>query len=228
MIGMRILVVEDEHRIAHSLQKGLEQERFAVDVAYTGGEGYDLASTEDYDLIILDIMLPEMDGVTICNELRKKKIHIPILLLTAKGQTSEKVIGLDSGADDYLTKPFSFDELLARIRALLRRKGTTVQTILSLEDLTLDTTLFEVKRGEKSISLTNKEFSLLEFLLNKKNQIVTKEQIIQHVWNFDADILPNTVEVYLKKIRDKIDTQFPNNKQLIKTVRGFGYKLSNV
>jgi len=226
MKGMRILVVEDEHRIAHSLQKGLEQERFAVDVAYTGGEGYDLASSEDYDMIILDIMLPGMDGLAICKELRKNKIHIPILLLTAKGQTVEKVIGLNSGADDYLTKPFSFDELLARIRALLRRKGTVVQTHLSIDDLSMEVSRFEVKRGKESIALTNKEFSLLEFLLSKKNQIVTKDQIIQHVWNFDADILPNTVEVYIKKLRDKIDNKFSYKKQLIKTVRGFGYKLT--
>jgi len=224
---MRILVVEDEHRIAHSLQKGLEQERFAVDVAFTGGEGYDLASSEDYDLIILDIMLPGMDGVTICKELRKKKIHIPILLLTAKGQTNEKVIGLNSGADDYLTKPFSFEELLARIRALLRRRGTIVQTSLTVGDLLMDVARFEVKRGKKIIPLTSKEFSLLEFLITKKNQIVTKDQIIQHVWNFDADILPNTVEVYIKKLRDKIDNAFPQKNQLIKTVRGFGYKLGD-
>ena len=223
---MRILVVEDEHRIAHSLQKGLEQERFAVDVAYTGGEGYDLASSEDYDLIILDIMLPEMDGVTLCKELRKNKIHSPILLLTAKSQTSEKVTGLNSGADDYLTKPFSFEELLARVRALLRRKGTVVQTSLSIDNLTMDVGRFEVKRGEVFISLTSKEFSLLEFLLTKKNQIISKDQIIQHVWNFDADILLNTVEVYIKKLRDKIDNKFPEQKQLIKPVRGFGYKLS--
>jgi len=227
MKAMRILVVEDEHRIAHSLQKGLEQERFAVDVAYTGGEGYDLASSEDYDFIILDIMLPGMDGLIICKELRKNKIHIPILLLTAKGQINDKVNGLNSGADDYLTKPFSFEELLARIRALLRRKGTTVQTTLILDDLTMDINSFEVKRGNTSINLTSKEFSLLEFLLTKQNQIITKEQIIQHVWNFDADILPNTVEVYIKKIRDKIDSRFPNKKQLIKTVRGFGYKLGD-
>ncbi len=222
---MRILVVEDEHRIAHSLQKGLEQERFAVDVAYTGGEGYDLASTEDYDLIILDIMLPEMDGITICRKLRKSDKHTPILLLTAKGQIKDKVIGLDGGADDYLTKPFSFEELLARVRALIRRKGTLVQTVLQIDDLSMDVSRFEVKRGGAPISLTNKEFSLLEFLLTKQNQIVTKEQIIQHVWNFDADILPNTVEVYVKKIRDKIDNHFPEKKQLIQTVRGFGYKL---
>lgn len=227
MKSMRILVVEDEHRIAHSLQKGLEQERFAVDVAYTGDEGYDLASSEDYDLIILDVMLPGMDGITICKELRKNKIHTPILLLTAKSQTNEKVNGLNNGADDYLTKPFSFEELLARIRALLRRKGTTVQTTLVLDDLIMDINSFEVKRGSTSINLTSKEFSLLEFLLTKQNQIVTKEQIIQHVWNFDADILPNTVEVYIKKIRDKIDNRFPNKKQLIKTVRGFGYKIGD-
>ena len=223
---MRILVVEDEHRIAQSLKKGLEQERFAVDMAFTGGEGYDLASSEDYDLIILDIMLPGMDGLTICKELRKNKIHIPILLLTAKSQTIEKVDGLNSGADDYLTKPFSFDELLARIRALLRRKGTIVQTKLSLDDLSMDVMLFEVRRGKEILNLTSKEFSLLEFLLSKQNQILTKEQIIQHVWNFDADILPNTVEVYIKKLRDKIDNKFPQKRQLIKTVRGFGYKLS--
>jgi DNA-binding response OmpR family regulator len=227
MMNMRILVVEDEHRIAHSLQKGLEQERFAVDVAYTGDDGYDLASSEDYDLIILDIMLPGIDGITICKKLRKNKIYIPILLLTAKGQINDKVNGLNSGADDYLTKPFSFEELLARIRALLRRKGTTVQTTLVLDDLIMDINSFEVKRGDTSINLTSKEFSLLEFLLTKQNQIVTKEQIIQHVWNFDADILPNTVEVYIKKIRDKIDTRFLNKKQLIKTVRGFGYKLGD-
>ncbi len=225
---MRILVVEDEHRIAHSLQKGLEQERFAVDVAYTGNEGYDLASTEDYDVIILDVMLPGMDGMSICSELRKNKIHTPILLLTAKSQIGEKVNGLNLGADDYLTKPFSFDELLARVRALLRRKGTTVNTTLTIDNLTMDVAKFEVNRAGVPISLTSKEFSLLEFLLNKKNQIVTKDQIIQHVWNFDADVLPNTVEVYVKKLRDKIDVAFREKKQLIKTVRGFGYKLSDV
>lgn len=222
---MRILVVEDEHRIAHSLQKGLEQEKYAVDVAYTGTEGYDLASTEEYDLIILDIMLPEMDGITICKKIREQKIHTPVLLLTAKSQIHDKVRGLDTGADDYLTKPFSFEEFLARVRALVRRRGTETQLELSVDDLSMNIQHFEVKRGEVSISLTNKEFSLLEFLMMKKGVIVTKDQIIQHVWNFDANILPNTVEVYVKKLRDKIDGQFPEKKQLIKTIRGFGYRL---
>lgn len=222
---MRILVVEDEHRIAHSLQKGLEQEKYAVDIAYTGTEGYDLAASEEYDLIILDIMLPEMDGITICKKIREQKIHTPILLLTAKSQVHDKVQGLDTGADDYLTKPFSFEEFLARVRALVRRKGTETQLELSVDDLSMNIKRFEVKRGGTTITLTNKEFSLLEFLMMKKGAIVTKDQIIQHVWNFDANILPNTVEVYVKKLRDKIDGQFPEKKQLIKTVRGFGYRL---
>ncbi|MFA6081140.1 MAG: response regulator transcription factor [Patescibacteria group bacterium] len=224
---MRILVVEDEHRIANSIKKGLEQERYAVDVAYTGPDGFDLASTEDYDGIILDIMLPEMNGIEICRQLRKNKIHIPILMLTAKGQTEDKILGLDAGADDYMTKPFSFDELLARIRALTRRKGTTVNTNLSVGDLVLDKKLFLVKRGNKEIKLSGKEFSLLEYLISNKNTIVTKDQIIVHVWDYDADILPNTIEVYIKNLRNKIDKPFNNKKPLINTVRGFGYKIGS-
>jgi DNA-binding response OmpR family regulator len=222
---MRILVVEDEHRIANSIKKGLEQEKYAVDVAYTGSDGYDLASTEDYDLIILDILLPEMNGIEICQELRENKIHTPILMLTAKGQTEDKVKGLDAGADDYMTKPFSFDELLARVRALIRRQGSVLNSVLSVEDLTFDTKQFLVKRGEKSIRLSSKEFSLLEYLIRNKNNIVTKDQIISHVWDYDADILPNTVEVYIKNLRNKIDKPFINKKPLIQTVRGFGYKI---
>jgi len=224
---MRILVVEDEHRIANSIKKGLEQERYAVDVAYTGTDGYDLASTEDYDSIILDIMLPEMSGIEICKELRKNKIHIPILMLTAKGQTENKVEGLDAGADDYMTKPFSFDELLARVRALTRRQGTIINTILSVEDLSLDNKQYLVKRDSQVIKLSSKEFSLLEYLISHKNTIVTKDQIIAHVWNYDADILPNTIEVYIKNLRNKIDKPFINKKPLINTIRGFGYKIGN-
>lgn len=222
---MRILVVEDEHRIANSIKKGLELERHAVDVAYNGLDGFDLATTEEYDLIILDLMLPGMDGIQICSELRKKQIHIPILILTARSQTEDKVKGLDTGADDYLTKPFSFEELLARIRALSRRPQNSLDSILTLEDLTLDTKTYEVKRGPKRITLSSKEFSLLEYLIRHPHQIIKKDKIIAHVWNYDANILPNTVEVYIKNLRAKIDVPFANQKPLINTVRGFGYKL---
>lgn len=222
---MRILVVEDEHRIANAIKKGLEQERYAVDVVYNGTDGFDLASTEDYDLIILDLMLPGIDGLTICKELRKKHLHTPILILTAKGQIQDKVEGLDSGADDYLTKPFSFEELLARVRALIRRPKNSLGTVLTVADLQLDTKSYEVKRDGKIIQLSSKEFSLLEYLLRHSNQILTKEQIISHVWDYEADILPNTVEVYIRNLRNKIDRPFKNKKPLIQTVRGFGYKI---
>ena len=222
---MRILIVEDEHRIANTIKKGLEQELYAVDVSYDGTDGFDLASTEEYDCIILDLMLPEMDGVTICKELRKNKIHTPILMLTAKGQIQDKIKGLDSGADDYLTKPFSFEELLARIRALIRRPKTQLDPILSVDDLQFDPKAFQVKRQGKVINLSSKEFSLLEFLIRNAHKILTKNQIINHVWDYDADILPNTVEVYIRNLRNKIDMPFPNKKPLIQTMRGFGYKI---
>lgn len=222
---MRILVIEDEHRIAASIKKGLEQERYAVDVAYDGLDGFDLATTEEYDLILLDLMLPGMDGLEVCRKLRDKSINTPILILTARGQTEDKVTGLDTGADDYLTKPFSFDELLARVRALVRRPKNSLPTILKVDGLTLDTTTFEVHRDGKPIQLSGKEYSLLEFLLRHPRQIIRKERIIGHVWDYDADILPNTVEVYIKNLRRKIDTPFPGKPSLLNTVRGFGYKL---
>lgn len=222
---MRILVVEDEHRIANTIKKGLEQEHYAVDVAYTGTDGFDLASSEEYDCIILDLMLPEMDGITICKELRKNKVNTPIIMLTAKGQIQDKIHGLDSGADDYITKPFSFEELLARIRALTRRPKTVLKQILIVADLELDTKSYSVKRNNKQINLSSKEFSLIEYLMRNANVICTKDQIIAHVWDYDADILPNTVEVYIRNLRNKIDVPFNNKKPLIHTVRGFGYKL---
>jgi len=224
---MRVLIVEDEHRIANSIKKGLEQERYAVDTAYTGNDGFDLASTEEYDVIVLDLMLPEMDGITICKELRKKKIHTPILMLTAKGQLQDKVTGLDIGADDYMTKPFSFEELVARIRALSRRPKNSISSLLTSGDLSLDTVTFTVKRGLKLVQLSSKEFSLLEYLLRNSEKIVTKDQIIGHVWNYDADILPNTVEVYIRNLRNKIDSPFPDKTSFINTIRGFGYKLDS-
>ncbi len=222
---MRILVVEDEHRIANSIKKGLEQEKYAVDVAYTGIDGFDLASTEDYDLILLDLLLPGMDGVHICKELRAKEIHTPILMLTAKGQIQDKVGGLDSGADDYMTKPFSFEELLARVRALIRRPKHALSETLRIDDLELNTKTYETKRGATVISLSNKEFALLEYLMRHPRTVITKEQIISHVWDYESDILPNTVEVYIRNLRNKIDHPFSSAKALIHTARGFGYKL---
>jgi len=222
---MRILVVEDEHRIARSIKKGLEQERFAVDVVYDGTEGYDMASTEDYDLLILDLMLPGMDGVTIARALRKNEIHTPILILTAKGEINDKVNGLDAGADDYLTKPFAFVELLARIRALTRRPKKILKDILIARDLTLNPTTFMVTRGNTQIHLSAKEFALLAYMMRRAGTILSKQEIIDHVWNYDADILPNTVEVYIRNLRNKIDGPFSALKPLIHTVRGFGYKI---
>jgi two-component system, OmpR family, response regulator len=224
-VPMRILVVEDAHKIANSIKKGLEQEHYAVDVAYTGTDGYDLASSEDYDLIILDLMLPDMDGLEICKRLREKAIHTPVLILTAKGQLQDKITGLDSGADDYLTKPFSFEELLARIRALIRRPKEMISTVLTVRDLSLDTSSYEVKRGNNNIRLSSKEFSLLEYLMRNPEKILTKEQIMAHVWDYNSDVLPNTVEVYIKNLRGKIDVPFKETKPLIHTVRGFGYKI---
>lgn len=216
---MRVLIVEDERRIANSIKKGLEQERFAVDVAYDGTNGYDLAAGEEYDILVLDLMLPGMDGITICRKLREKNIQTPILILTARNQVQDKVEGL-AYADDYLTKPFSFEELLARIRAISRRDKKTLRKILTVGNLTLDPESFEVTKDGKRIKLSSKEFSLLEYFMRHANKIVTKETIINHVWDYDADILPNTVEVYVRNLRKKgIDIQ---------TERGFGYKVSDV
>jgi len=224
---VKVLVIEDEHRIANSIKKGLEQERYAVDVVYNGTDGFDLASTENYDAIILDLMLPKMGGLEVCRKLREEGKHTPILILTAKGQTQDKVTGLNSGADDYLTKPFSFEELLARIRALIRRPKNSLPTVLIVNDLQLNTQSFEIERGKQKIQLSNKEFSLLEYLMRHARQTLTKEQIISHVWDYDADILPNTVEVYIRNLRRKIDLPFKNKKALLHTIRGFGYKIGD-
>lgn len=219
--------MEDEHKIANAIKEGLIQEKYAVDVAYDGQNGFDLASTEEYDLILLDLLLPKMDGLTVCKQLRQAAIHTPILILTARGLVADKVMGLDSGADDYLTKPFSFEELLARVRALSRRPKYALSNILVVSDLELDCVRYEVSRMGKPIRLSSKEFSLLEYLMRHPGQVLSKEQIINHVWNYEADILPNTIEVYIGYLRQKIDKVFPRLVPLIQTVRGFGYKLAD-
>jgi len=225
MAAVKILIIEDEKKIADSIKRGLEQESMTVDVSYNGEEGYDYASAESYDVIILDLMLPGMDGMEICKKLRDEKNHTPILMLTARGNVQDKVSGLNTGADDYLAKPFEFDELVARIRALARRPKKQIGTILTARDLTLDTVAQTVMRGEKSISLSKKEYLLLEYLLRNKGNTVTKDQILDSVWDFESDILPNTVEVYIGYLRKKIDKAFNTAPQLILTIRGFGYKI---
>ncbi|MGZ6004768.1 MAG: response regulator transcription factor [Candidatus Saccharimonadales bacterium] len=221
---MRVLVVEDEHKIAAAIKRGLEQENYAVDVCYNGDDGLASAEAEEYDLIILDRMLPgQKQGLDVCKALRDQNNHTPILLLTAKDQVRDKVEGLNAGADDYLIKPFAFEELLARIRALLRRPQDNVGVELKVGDLVLNTVTYEVSRAGKPIMLSRREFSLLEYLMRNRGRILEKDKIINHVWDFDADILPNTVEVYMGYLRNKIDKSA--KKQLLHTVRGFGYKI---
>jgi DNA-binding response OmpR family regulator len=223
---MRILVIEDEKRLADSIKKGLEQESYAVDVSYEGTDGLGMAIIQDYDLIILDLMLPGMDGMEICSKLRnEEKVNSAILMLTARGQVKDRVEGLNTGADDYLTKPFAFEELLARIKALSRRPRNGLGTVLSAEGLTLDTISYEVKRDGKTIKLSRTEYALLEYLLKNKGRVLTKDQIMGKVWDYDADILPNTVEVYIRYLRNKIEKPFKGKKPIIDTVRGFGYRI---
>lgn len=222
---MKILVIEDEAMIADSIKKGLEQEKYSVDVAYDGENGYDLATSNFYDLIILDLMLPKMDGLTICKNLRDGKNTTPLLMLTAKSEIEDKVKGLNTGADDYLSKPFAFDELLARTRALLRRPKKMHSELLQIGDLEMDQSNFTVKRYGKLIQLTNREFMLLNYFMRNPEKVLSKDQLIDAVWEYDSDILPNTVEVYIKSLRNKIDAPFVGKKPLIKTLRGFGYRL---
>jgi DNA-binding response OmpR family regulator len=223
---MRILLVEDEHKIAGAVKRGLELDSFAVDVEYDGEAGLAAALGEQYDLIILDRMLPGKEGVEICRELRAAGHHEPILLLTAKDRVEDRVEGLNAGADDYLPKPFAYTELLARIRALLRRPQDVQPLVLAYDDLEVNTTEFVVRRAGQLIQLSRREFALLEYLIRNQGRIVSKDAIIGHVWDFDADILPNTVEVYIGYLRGKIDKPFSEGGQrLINTVRGYGYRL---
>jgi len=220
---MRILLIEDEFKLANAIKRALELQKYAVDVANDGTAGLDLAVGEDFDLIILDIMLPGIDGMEICKKVREEGSHIPVLMLTAKGQISDKVLGLDIGADDYMVKPFSFEELFARVRALIRRPKNMNTSLLKTKNLTLDTLKFKVTREGKQISLSTKEFSILEYLLRNKNRVVSRDQLVSHVWNYDADVLPNVVEVHIKHLRDKIDAPFAD--KIIQTIRGKGYMI---
>ncbi len=206
---MKILVVEDEHRIAQAVKQGLTDEGYAVDVAYDGDEGLRSAQADEYDLIIMDVMMPVMDGVEASRKIREAGNHTPILMLTAKSQPRDIVAGLDAGADDYLPKPFSFDVLLARIRALLRRPNEALDTVLAVDDLTLDVAKHTVTRDAKPVQLSGKEYAILEYLLRNKGRILSKNNIISHVWDFDADVLPNNVEVFITYLRNKIDRPFP-------------------
>ena len=222
---MRILVVEDEKKVASFIKKGLEEQSYVVDVAYDGKQGEDLASQNDYDLIILDVLLPKQDGVVTCQNIRGQKNESPILMLTAIGDTEAKVRGLDSGADDYMTKPFHFEELLARVRALLRRKSQDKSVVLQVGDLVVDPVSRKVERDGKQIRLTSREFALLEYLMRNKGRTLSRVHIAQHVWNVSFDMESNVIDVYVKLLRQKIDKDF--DKQLIHTIVGVGYVLKD-
>lgn len=220
---MRILVVEDDPRLGPSLKKGLEGNHYAVDLVSDGEEALLMGNTVPYDLIILDVLLPRMNGFEVCRELRNQKQIMPILLLTALGEVDHRVTGLDMGADDYLTKPFAFRELEARVRALLRRDGSTKTTELQFMDITLDTGTHEVRRGKRPIPLGSKEYALLEFMMRHPHQVLSRNIIAEHVWDCDAEHLSNVIDVYIRYLRRKLcDQQEPD---VIHTVRGSGYQL---
>jgi heavy metal response regulator len=222
---MRVLLVEDERRISAYVKRGLEEQGYAVDTAFTGREALDWAETVHYDLIILDIMLPEMDGLTVCRELRGRADRAPILMLTARDTIDDRVMGLDAGADDYLVKPFALKELLARLRALTRRAADAPKSsVLQIADLTLDTLTRRVKRGGRAIELTPKEYAVLECLLRETGRVLARSQIAEHVWSYDVYNQSNIVDVYIRNLRRKIDDPF--DVKLIHTVRGAGYRLS--
>jgi len=222
---MRVLVVEDELKISAYVKQGLEEQGYVVDTAVTGLEALDWAETITFDIVVLDILLPEMSGLAICRELRKRGVRTPILMLTARDTVDDRVAGLDAGADDYLVKPFALKELLARIRALTRRAADAPkQPTLEIADLSLDTLTHSVKRGGRMIKLTAKEYAVLEYLMRETGRVLTRTLIAEHVWNYDVYNQSNVVDVYIRNLRRKIDDPFET--KLIHTVRGAGYKLS--
>ncbi len=218
---MRILIVEDDKKVAGFIKRGFEEETYAVDVAYDGEEGFFLGEQNQYDLIILDLMLPKMDGLEILTRLREKKVDTPILLLTAKDSVEDKVTGLNKGADDYLTKPFAFSELLARVRVLLRRGKAETKTVLQISDLFLDLVSHKVKRNGEEIELTGKEYSLLEYFMRNQGKVLTRTMIAEHVWDYNFDTFTNVIDVYINHLRKKIDKN--HSTKLLHTLRGVGY-----
>jgi heavy metal response regulator len=222
---MRALLVEDERKIADFIQKGLAECGYAVDVAYDGDEALQWTDVADYDVIILDVMLPARDGIEVCRTLRDRRLRTPILMLTARDAVEDRVRGLDSGADDYLVKPFAFSELLARLRALSRRDRAALGTVLSVADLTMDTSTRDVRRHSVAIELTTKEYALLEYLMRHANQVLTRTMIAEHVWSYDFDNATNVIDVHIRNVRRKIDDPFPT--KLIHTVRGAGYRITD-
>jgi DNA-binding response OmpR family regulator len=219
---VRILVIEDEHKLAGVLKRGLEEHGYAVDVAYDGDDGLALALTTPYDLIVLDIMLPKLDGLSLCNQLRAENRHMPVLMLTARDTVDDRVTGLDSGADDYLTKPFAFREFVARIRALLRRDGLSAR----VADIQIDTVSHEVRRSGKLVELTSKEYAILEYFARNPNRVLTRTQIAEHVWDFDFVSMSNVIDVYIGYLRRKLADD--GEPRLLRTIRGTGYQLRAV
>jgi DNA-binding response OmpR family regulator len=222
---LRVLIVEDERKISAYVKRGLEEQGYVVDAAYTGREALDWVDAAPFDLIVLDILLPEIDGLTVCRELRERRIRTPVLMLTARDAVDDRVAGLDAGADDYLVKPFALKELLARLRAMTRRTGEVPKNpIMQMADLTLDTLRRRVKRGNKTIELAAKEYAVLECLLREPERVLSRTQIADHVWNYDVYNQSNIVDVYIRNLRRKIDDNF--EVKLIHTVRGAGYRLA--
>lgn len=220
---MRILIVEDEKDLAMIIKQGLEEEGYVVDVAHDGEEGLYMAENFPADVVILDIMLPVMDGLTVLSKMRKKGVSTPVIMLTARDALIDKIKGLDTGADDYLTKPFVFGELVARVRSLLRRKTAVKEAVIRVADLEIDTASHEVKRGGKPIQLSAREYALLEYLAYKKNSVVSRTEIVEHIYHEDSEMDSNVVDVYINYLRNKIDKGF--DRKLIQTVRGAGYML---
>lgn len=220
---MRILLVEDNRRLSDSLKRSLMDDKYAVDTAYDGQEGEELAELTPYDVIILDVMLPRKDGIEVCRSLRNRRLKTPILMLTARDALEDRVLGLDSGADDYLVKPFELAELRARLRALLRREAEDKGGLITIADLILDPATHFVQRGGQPVELTAREYALLEYLMRNPNRLITRQMAENHLWSYDATVMSNVVDVYIRRLRSKIDDPF--DVKLIETIRGSGYRL---